>query len=126
MTTDQVTRWRSGRDPVSLGSGPAPRSESCFLEKHTKDGKNEHYQSLGFKSGGDVEHIEEANRSIRREKENMNAKKVDNKTEVFETEETRPDGRYRIQKTVETKTEEELTQNKHTETTTETLPAIVR
>ena len=124
--TDQATRWGSGRGPVSLGLAPSPKSESSFVKKHTKDGKNEHYQSLGYTSGGDVEHIEEANHSIHREKENMNAKKVDNKTEVFETEEMRPDGRYRIQKTVETKTEEELTQNKHTETTTQTLPAIGR
>ena len=124
--TDQASRWGSGRGPASLGPATAPKSESSFIEKHTKDGKNEHYQSLGYTSGSDVERIEEENRSIRREKENMNAKKVDNKTEVFETEEMRPDGRYRIQKTVETKTEEELTQNKHTETTTETLPAIGR
>ncbi|XP_043207654.1 mucin-5AC-like [Amphibalanus amphitrite] len=123
--TDESKKDQLARLGSSSGSA-GPRSESAFMEKRTKDGKNEHYQSLGYTSGGDVEHIEEANRSIRREKENMNAKKVDNKTEVFETEEVRPDGKYRIQKTVETKTEEELMRSKKIETTIETLPAIGR
>ncbi|XP_037089119.1 titin-like [Pollicipes pollicipes] len=123
----QVTKWGAGlfdggRDMVST----APRKEKSFVEQWDKDGKNERYQSMGYTSGSDFEQFEENGRSVQKAKEGKEAKKTDKKKEFSETEEMRPDGKYRIQKTVETRTEEEMTQSKQSETTRETLPEICR